>query len=140
MNCCFIGHADTPFILKNNLKEAVKQVISEGVLNFFVGNNGNFDWLVQNLLVNMINDGYAINLYVVLSYPNEKSICAPQSYTIYPEGIENTPPRFAITKRNDIIINKSSFMIAYVKNNFSNSHKWLEKAKKKGIKIINLAD
>ena len=140
MNCCFIGHADSPFELRTKLKNTVIKLISEGILNFYVGNNGNFDWLVQDVLIEIIKKGVLVNLYVVLSYVGEKSICAPQEYTIYPEGIENTPLRFAITKRNDIIINKSSLMVAYVKHNLSNSHKWLEKAKKKGLKIINLAD
>lgn len=140
MNCCFIGHADTPFELRSKLKETITDLISQGTLNFYVGNNGNFDLLVQEVLTDMIKEGQPINLNVVLSYHNEEVIRAEQKYTLYPEGLENTPLRFAIAKRNDLLIKKSQILVAYVRHSFSNSHRWISKAKKKGLKIINLAD
>ena len=140
MNCCFIGHVDVPFSIRGKLKEKLTDLISAGVLDYYVGNNGNFDWLVQDVLTDMINEGQPINLYVVLSYPDERSIRADQIYTVYPEGLDNTPLRFAISKRNDLLIKNSQILVAYVKHRFSNSHRWIDKAEKKGLKIINLAD
>lgn len=140
MNCCFIGHSNTPFEIRNKLNEILVGLISEGVSDFYVGNNGNFDWLVQDLLVNLIKKGHHINLYIVLSYINEESIRAEQKYTLYPEDLDNIPLRFAISKRNDLLIKNSQILVAYVRHHFSNSHKWIDKAKKKGLKIINLAD
>ena len=140
MNCCFIGHVDTPFEIRSKLKETLASLISEGVLDFYVGNNGNFDLLIQDVLVEMIKEGQPINLNVVLAYPNEESIRAEQKYTLYPEGLDNTPLRFAISKRNDLLIKNSHILVAYVRHRFSNSHKWVDKAKKNGLKVINLAD
>ena len=140
MNCCFIGHADTPFEIRSKLKDTLTVLISEGVFDFYVGNNGNFDLLVQDVLIEMIKAGQSINLNVVLAYPNEESIRAEQKYTLYPDGLDNTPLRFAISKRNDLLIKNSQIIVAYVRHRFSNSHKWIKKAKKKGLKIINLAD
>ena len=140
MNCCFIGHADTPFELRSKLKETITDIISQGTLNFYVGNNGNFDLLVQDVLTDMIKEGQPINLTVVLSYHNEEVIRAEQKFSIYPDGLENTPLRYAISKRNDLLIKNSHILVTYVKHRFSNSHKWVDKAKKKGLKIINLAD
>lgn len=60
--------------------------------------------------------------------------------TIYP-NIENVPPRFAIIKRNEWMVNNSDFLIAYVENRFGGARKTLQYAeKKKNIKIINLVD
>ena len=87
-----------------------------------------------------LSQKYDINFTVVLSYINEKSICADQYYTIYPEGLERTPLRFAISKRNEWMIKKSNIAVFYVKHSLSNSHKWLEMAKKKGLNVINIVD
>ena len=59
--------------------------------------------------------------------------------SIYPD-IEKTPPRFAIVKRNEWMINNSDFLIAYVEHNWGGAAKTLEYAKKKKhIKTINIA-
>ena len=76
----------------------------------------------------------------MLSRPDEKAIFSEQFFTLFPDGLEKTPPRFAISKRNDWLIKKSQIVIAYVDNRFTNSHKWIEKAKNKGIDVINLAN
>ena len=140
MKCTFIGHSDAPFYLREKIKLEVEELITSGVRDFLVGNNGRFDYMVQSVLSEKIKENYDINLTVVLSYIDESAIYVEQKYTIYPEGLEKTPLRYAISKRNDWLIQRSNIMVAYVKHNFSNSHKWLEKAKKKGLKIINLAD
>ena len=77
---------------------------------------------------------------MVLSTINETAIGTKQKYTVFPEELENALPKFAISKRNDWMINNSQIVITYVRHNFSNSHKWLEKAKKKGLGVINLGD
>ena len=60
--------------------------------------------------------------------------------SVYPD-LENTPPRFAIIKRNEWMIDKSDFLIAYVKNSFGGANKTLSYAKKRRkIKIINMAE
>lgn len=58
--------------------------------------------------------------------------------TIYPEGLELVPKRFAIKKRNEWMIDNSNYVICHVKNNFSNAHKFREYAIKKNKKIIDV--
>ena len=138
MICTFIGHKDSPSSIKPELKATINNLISEGVKTFYVGNNGNFDYMVQSILMEMKLKEYDIDFFVAISYIGEKSICANQQHTVYPYGLEKTPPRFAISKRNDWLVSKSQIIVVYVKNHFSNSHKWFQKAKKKGLRIINL--
>ena len=58
-------------------------------------------------------------------------------YSLYP-SIESTPPKFAITKRNEWIINEADLIIAYVGHNYGGAYKSLTYAKKKKKTIINL--
>lgn len=58
---------------------------------------------------------------------------------IYPP-IENTPPKFAIIKRNEWMVNKSDLIIAYVNRSYGGAYKSFAYAEKKKKTIINLAD
>lgn len=140
MNCAFFGHRNAPSEIKILLKEAILHLIqTEGVHNFFVGNNGNFDFYVQCVLKELKDEGLDICFDIVLSHLGEIALSENQSETIFPEGLETVLPRFAISKRNDWLIKNSSFLIAYVTYTFSSSYQWMQKAAKKGLKIINLA-
>lgn len=57
--------------------------------------------------------------------------------TLYP-NIENTPPRFAILKRNKWMIDNSNFLIAYVKHSWGGSAKNSNMLKNKHIIINNI--
>lgn len=140
MVCTFFGHKDAPSSIKMRLEEIIEALINEGVKNYYVGNNGNFDFYVQGVLENIVKKHNDIRFSVVLSTINETAIGTKQKYTVFPEELENALPKFAILKRNDWMINNSQIVITYVRHNFSNSHKWLEKAKKKGLRVINLGD
>ena len=137
MICTFFGHRDADDSIKAKLKDTILQLIKEGVTDFYVGNNGAFDFYVQTVLKDITKE-HKVNFSVILSNVNEMSIGADQSYTIFPEGLEKALPKFAISKRNDWMINNSQIAITYVNHHFSSSYKWLEKARKKGVKIINL--
>lgn len=112
---------------------------------FYNGGKGDFDWLCAHTVDDLKKDYPFISSQLVLAYiPKEKNKYA---YTlkifdsmIYPK-MEKTPPRFAIIKRNQWMINDSNFLIAYVKNHFGGAYKTLQYAeRKKNIKIISLVD
>ena len=140
MVCTFFGHKDAPSAIKMRLEEIIETLINEGIKNYYVGNNGDFDFYVQGVLENIVKKHDDVRFSVVLSAINETAIGTKQKYTVFPEGLENALPKFAISKRNDWMINNSQIVITYVRHNFSNSHKWLEKAEKKGLRVINLGD
>ena len=141
MVCTFFGHKDAPDSIKNELKSAINHLVNlYGVRMFYVGNNGSFDSLVQRTLIEIQKECPAVSFYVVLSYLGEHAVSAEQEKTILPEGQELALPRYAISKRNGWLINKSNFVIAYVRHRYSNSWKWLEKSRKRGLTVINLAE
>ncbi len=62
------------------------------------------------------------------------------SDTIYPDGLENTPPRYAISKRNRWMIEKSYTIITYVTHQIGGAAQFKELSEKKGKNVINMAD
>ena len=138
MICTFIGARDTPFTLREHIKKAIVDLISKGVCEFYVGNNGNFDYMAQSVLSELESE-YNIKFDIVLSYIDEVALIGNQAFTVYPEELASTPKRYAISKRNDYLLKKSSILIAYTDNTYSNSYKFTQKALKKGYTVINLA-
>ncbi len=131
MNCMFLGHRDAGGEVKETIKTAILHLVKkERVDRFLVGNNGNFDFCVQCVLKELKEAGVDIDFCIVLSHPEEKALSNNQSETIFPEGLEDAIPKYAISKRNEWLIKNSAYLIAYMKHNFSHTKKWVEKAKK----------
>ena len=140
MNCVFFGYGQTPIDVYDRLKsEILKMVDDNGVKRFLVVNNGRFDAMVQKALKEISVDR-EIDYSIVLSKIDENAICGEQDKTIYPEGLEYALRRFAITKRNGWLLNNADFLICYYVEYVSRAGKWIEKAKRRGIKTVNLND
>lgn len=122
----------------------VENLITEyGVNIFYVGNNGQFDHLVAAVLRELKLRHPQISYSIVLAYlPEREKEHNQLSYTetIYPEGLEDTPPRFAISKRNKWMVQQSEYVIAYVEHSFGGAAQFTEYARKKHRTVINLAD
>ena len=58
---------------------------------------------------------------------------------IYPE-IENKPLRFAISYRNQWMMQKADIVIAFVEHDWGGAYKTYQYAKRKGKRIFNLAN
>ena len=126
MICTFIGHRDTPNSLMESIRKAIIELINNGIKDFYVGNNGSFDFLVQTALAEISKTNSAINCRIVLSCINEVAISGNQELTVFPEELSSVPKRFAISKRNEYLLKKSSVIICYVNNTFSNRYAWQE--------------
>ena len=60
--------------------------------------------------------------------------------TIYPDGLEKTPSKYAIPKRNEWMIDKSDYVVTYVKYIVGGAAQFKELAERKGKTIISIAD
>ena len=49
--CFFIGHRDTPEHVYPALEQAVEQLITQGVTEFYVGNHGSFDRMAARAVI-----------------------------------------------------------------------------------------
>ncbi len=138
MKCCFFGHRDVEETVEPILEWEIRQLINEGIKNFYVGTNGAFDNMVYKVLQRINTERDDIRLNVVLAYLPTKGDNYKNS--IYPEGLERVPLRFAISHRNKWMIEKADCVIVYVKRNFGGAAQFYEMAKKKGKRVINIAE
>ena len=60
------------------------------------------------------------------------------SNSIFPEGMENGPPRFAIDRRNRWMIDQADHVICYVQKTWGGAYNYVRLARKKGKVIHNL--
>lgn len=138
MLCIFFGHKDAPETILPLLEEQILHIIcSEGINNFYVGNNGRFDLYAQRILYELAKTKN-VQYTIVLSYLGERALNGDQNATLLPFEQENALPRFAISKRNEWLIHHATHAIVYAKYKISNSYRLAEKCKQKGIKTIYL--
>ena len=146
----FIGHSS--LCIKDEISTRLLSLLTEIIKDhssvvFYCGGYGDFDNLcakachklkIQSPTVEVI----FVTPYITLSYGQRfKFIEESKIYDkiIYPP-IENTPLRFAISKRNEWMIIQSDIVIAYVNKPYGGAYKALQFAHRKNKKIINLAD
>ena len=106
---------------------------------FYVGNNGSFDAMVYRQLQEL-SKFYDIKYSVVLAYlPDNNSEYNDYTNTIYPEGIETVPKRFAISWRNKWMVKQADTVITYVTHPSSGAWEFERLAVKQGKVVIRLA-
>lgn len=139
MTCSLFGHADTPPTIRSKLKDTLIDLIEHhGADLFYVGNHGSFDRLAASVLHELSTVYPHIRYYVVLAYlPTHGDSSTP---TMFPEGIENVPKRFAINFRNKFMVEHSDAVVAYVTRSFGGAVKFVDMARKKEKRVINLAE
>jgi len=72
--------------------------------------------------------------------PTKKDEHIDYSYTIYLDKLAYSINKFSIIKRNEWMLEKSHYVITYVKQTFGGAHKFKSLAEKKNKIVINLAD
>lgn len=140
MVCTFFGHRTVPDSIRPILYCILTDLIeNHGADTFFVGDQGEFDRMAKTELKKLTKIYPHIRYSVVLAYLPKKDNGDLEN-TIYPDGLENTPLRFAIDRRNRMMIGWSDAVITYVCHSFGGAAKYENIAKKKGRWVINLFD
>ena len=102
--CTFFGHRDCPAAVRPKLRAVLAELIEQyGVEQFYVGRQGAFDAMVRSVLRELAEEYPGISYAVVLERlpgPRDEAVW-DFSDTIFPEGLETVPPRFAISRRNE---------------------------------------
>ena len=139
MTVTFFGHRDSPKEIEPTLRTTLIDLIeNKNATDFYVGNNGSFDVMVRHQL-EKLSEYYDINYSVVLAYlPDEKNEYDPYTNTIYPEGIETVPKRFAISWRNKWMLKQADTIITYVTHPSSGAWEFEKLAVKQGEKVVKL--
>ena len=137
---CFFGHRDVTHDIRAKLQFIIEQLIAEEqIYNFYVGHQGQFDSMVYSILKELKVKYPHIRYTVVLAYmPDEHIKEVYGEDTLYPDGLETVPRRFAISKRNDWMIQHSGYAVCYVHKITGGAAKFREKAEKKGLKVVDV--
>lgn len=137
MNCTFFGHSDAPQEIRDTLKNTIATLIKKrGVSCFYVGNHGGFDRMVLSVLKEL-SGIYNIEYYVVFAYLPEHG--EDHLHTIFPEGVETVPKRFAINFRNRWLIEHSDIVITFVRRSYGGAAQFKKLAERMGREIIDVA-
>ena len=141
--CCFFGHRHTPDKIKPLLyAEIEKHIVEKNVNVFYVGGYGDFDAMSAAALRELQREYPYIRVHRILAYiPGKKDEYHSDSYenTLYPDGLEFVPRKFAITHRNRWIVERSDYIIAYVLLG-GGAYEALKYAERKNKSIVNLAE
>ena len=142
MTCTFFGHRNCSEKIEPKLRETIVGLIeNNGVNLFYVGNQGRFDDMVYKVL-RELSKAYSIEYYVVLAYlPVRKSEKYPfdPTDTLFPDGIETVPRRYAVCYRNKWMIRRADYVITHVSDPVgSGAAKFKSLAEKQGKTVINI--
>ena len=138
--CCFFGHREVTHNIRGRLTAIIEKLTTEnGVTNFYVGHQGQFDSMVYSVLRELKEVYPNIRYTVVLAY-------MPDSYikevygedTLFLDDMESVPKRFAISIRNDWMIQHSDYAVCYVYKITGGAAKFREKAEKKGLRVVDV--
>lgn len=141
--CVFFGHRNAYDVNAVLLAQTIEMAIEQyGITEFWCGGYGAFDSLTYATVCKIQEQHPHIRIYKVLAYmPGERSKLTEVTVdTIYPEGLESVPKRFAISRRNDYMVDNCTVLIAYVKNHFGGAYKAYTRAIRKGKTVINIAE
>ncbi len=146
MTVSFAGHSkiQNAQTLRSRLREILCKIIEENeIITFYCGGYGDFDLLCGRVLFELKKEGLPLQSFYITPYlvgdPRLKDQAFLDLYdgVIYPP-LEVTPPRFAILKRNQWMIDNSDLLLAYVIYSFGGAAKTRAYAEKKGKPVINI--
>ena len=139
-SCTFYGNRDaSPDIIPSLQKVLVNLIKTENVKQFYVGQQGQFDIMTSSVLAELEKQ-FSIRYSIVLhKIPvTGKPLLTDMSHTIYPEGLETVPPRYAIDHRNRWMLDQCDYVVTYVRNPYGGAEKYKELAIKKHKTVIEL--
>ena len=140
----FCGHGNIPStdlekikpILYNKLETLIT---TQGATEFLLGGYGDFDGTAARVVKALKVKYPHIISTLVIPYIDRDYNKELYDGSVFPP-IESVPKRFAISKRNEWMVQCADIIIAYVKYSWGGARATLEYAKRKKKEIINLAD
>lgn len=135
----FCGHSDyhTDEADKARLLSFLEEHVGDQAADFYLGGCGAFDSLARDCAKDFQKTHPKTKLILVTAYINRTPRSNEYDETIYPH-LENTLPKFAISRRNKWMIEKADLVIAYINHSFGGAFQSYIHAKKKKKPVFNL--
>lgn len=143
--CMFCGHRDIEN--KDEIRKKVTNAIidlieNEGVNVFLCGGMGDFDEICANCVCELKGRYINIEQYLIIPYMTKKLRESKDRYFLYNDvimpNLGNIPPRAAIVKRNQWMVDKSQYIISYIIRDFGGAYNTLKYGERKNKKIIEI--
>ena len=140
MTVTFCGHRDTAgdSKIRTWLTATVENLIRRGADLFYLGGYGGFDRLAASAVWELKQKHPHIQSILVLPYLDRRGDANGYDGTVYPP-LEKVPRRFAISKRNEWMVNESDVLLAYVLYDWGGASKTLEYARRRKKEIIRFS-
>ena len=147
MKITFCGHSD--YVANENdekrLLSIFEQVGANQQIIFLLGGYGRFDGFARHCAKIYQSTHPNAKLIFVTPYidkwldSRKEHLCSLYDEIVYPE-IETTPKKFAVSKRNEWMVDTADFVIAYVRRHFGGAYKTLLYADKTKTEFVNIYD
>lgn len=137
----FCGHRDVyqQEKVSAKLEEAIACLISEGASRFLLGGYGDFDLLAAKAVCRAKKRIPELESILVIPYLDRKYDCDLYDRTLYP-GLEHVPRRYAISKRNEYMVDVSDVLLAYVTHDWGGAARTVEYARQKKKRVVMLGE
>ena len=139
--CVFFGHREVEHDISAALHETVRDMIqTHGIRTFWCGNKGEFDRLAARAVFDLQSEFPDIELLYIRAYMPKQGESLPDYYTdsIYPEGLETVPKRFAVSHRNKWMVKHCDAAITYVTHDWGGAYQAYHALKADKKYIINI--
>ena len=124
--------------------EGLDRVLNELVLqhpyiDFYIGNDGDFDSAIRRLIQRCGKENITINL--VFAYPKADIDMLEKQFdsVIFPPTLHHVHPKAAIKKRNEWMVEQAQLLLCYVEKQSGGAYTAMKYAERLGKEIINLA-
>lgn len=145
--CSFTGHRNLYNDFdRNKLKEIIKEVIKDGFNTFLVGMAVGYDTVCFQILEELREEN---DIKIIACIPCENqslkfSVKQKEEYERMVNSadekiiLSKTYTRFCMLKRNEFMVNNSSVVVAYLRENKGGTFYTVNYAKRKNKKIVML--
>ncbi len=133
----FCGHREVqePEKVQKWLCETVAELIREGADCFYLGGYGQFDTMAANVVQELKQEYPHIQSVLVLPYLDREYDTSAYDESIYPP-LEHVLKRYAISRRNEYMVDAADTVVAYVVYGFGGARNTLRYAERKQKRII----
>ena len=139
MTVTFCGHkdiADTSTV-RAAVDEVLRTLVAEGADYFLLGGYGGFDYLAAHAVHEQKQQHPEIHSTLVIPYLNREYSIELYDDTTYPP-LEDVPMKFAISRRNEWMVDQADVVVAYVTHGWGGAAATLQYAERKNKRIIKV--
>ncbi len=135
---CGHSHVSKRAEVDVRLRQCISALIAEGATEFYCGGYGEFDSMAAAAVRDAKKEHPDIKCTLVIPYLNRDYNTSLYDGSVYPP-IENALPKFAITKRNEQMVEQADVVVSGVDHDWGGAATTLKYAKRKKKRIISVA-